>query len=115
MAASHWAMPRACPVRVNAWCAMPTSRRRPSAWLVALIALLAIPPVATARAETLKVAIKNRQFYAQADAAGTPVTFESALIQELCTAMHATCELQFMPFAAVLPSTHPAQNVSASV
>lgn len=79
-----------------------TRRKRPSAWLVALIALLAIPAVATAEAETFKVAIKNRQFYAQADASGTPVTFESALIQELCTAMHVTCELQFMPFAAVL-------------
>lgn len=68
-----------------------------------MIVLLA-PVVGTAaRAEeTLKVAVKNRQFYAQADASGTPITFESALIQELCAAMHATCEIQFLPFAGVL-------------
>ena len=62
-----------------------------------------MPGIATAQTqETLKVAVKNRQFYAQADAAGTPVTFESALIQELCAAMRVTCELQFLPFAGVL-------------
>ena len=79
-------------------------RRSPSAWLVVLMIVLLAPVVgATARAEeTLKVAVKNRQFYAQADASGTPVTFESALIHELCAAMHATCEIQFLPFAGVL-------------
>jgi len=68
-----------------------------------MIILLAPVVGATAKAEeTFNVAVRNRQFYAQTDATGNPVTFESALIQELCTAMKVTCKLQYLTFADVL-------------
>ncbi len=84
----------------------PAGRRRrpPYAWCAALaIALPTLLGGAAAHAqETFNVAIKNKQFYAQTDANGAPVTFESALIQELCATMKVTCKLQFLPFAGVL-------------